>query len=93
MPHGPDIAARPRLIRTTDEGAADMARYTTMRPTLDDAVREILTASATPPSPRRTGAPGAAAYPTVRRRGTGSAIRGAQTRSTTVRKPLRIPGR
>ncbi|WP_146229485.1 hypothetical protein [Nocardia neocaledoniensis] len=71
-----------------------MARYTTMRPTLDDAVREILTASATPPSPRRAGTPGAAAtYPAARRRGTGSAIRGAQTRSTTVRKPLRIPGR
>lgn len=93
MPHGPDIAARPRLIHTTDEGAADMARYTTMRPTLDDAVRQILTASATPPSPHRAATPEPAAYPTARRRGTGSAIRGAQTRSTTVRRPLRIPGR
>ncbi|MEV0337291.1 hypothetical protein [Nocardia sp. NPDC050717] len=93
MPHGPDIAARPRLIRTTDEGAADMARYTTMRPTLDDTVRAILTASDTPPSPRRTGTPDRASYPVSRRRGAGSAIRGAQTRSTTVRKPLRIPGR
>ncbi|MEV0080863.1 hypothetical protein AB0H58_31010 [Nocardia neocaledoniensis] len=93
MPHGPDIAARPRLIHTTDEGAADMARYTTMRSTLDDAVRQILTASATPPSPHRAATPEPAAYPTARRRGTGSAIRGAQTRSTTVRRPLRIPGR
>lgn len=93
MPHGPDIAARPRLIHTTDEGAADMARYTTMRPTLDDAVRQILTASATPPSPHRAATPEPAAYPTARRHGTGSAIRGAQTRSTTVRRPLRIPGR
>ncbi|WP_280338400.1 hypothetical protein [Nocardia neocaledoniensis] len=73
-----------------------MARYTTMRPTLDDAVREILTTSETLPlpSPRRTGAPDpGASYPVTRRRATGSAIRCAQTRSTTVRKPLRIPGR
>lgn len=96
MPHGPDIAAPTRRTGTTDEGAADMARYTTMRSPLDDAVREILTAPEPLPMPiRRQAGPArtAAPVPAQRRRGAGSAIRGAQTRSTTVRRPLRIPGR
>ncbi|MFC6014326.1 hypothetical protein [Nocardia lasii] len=42
------------------------------------------------PKPRRnTEAP----FPTPRRRGSHSPIRGAQNRSIAVRRPLRIPGR
>ncbi|WP_218716257.1 MULTISPECIES: hypothetical protein, partial [Nocardia] len=94
MPHGPDIAAQTRRSHTTDEGAADMARYTTMRTSLDDTIRELMTAAAPLPTPGRPAAPRAAApFPAQRRRVAGSTIRGAQTRSTTVRRPLRIPGR
>ncbi|WP_278266105.1 hypothetical protein [Nocardia sp. AG03] len=39
---------------------------------------------------RRQAAP---QFPGTRRRNAGPVIRGAQTRSTTVRRPLRIPGR
>ncbi|MFD3748505.1 hypothetical protein [Nocardia sp. NPDC058633] len=92
MPHGPDIAALTRLS-TTNEGAADMARYTTVRRSLDDAVREILTApepltpTSRPQAVRRT----EVSFSTHRRQTTGSAIRGSQNRSTTVRRPMRIP--
>lgn len=95
MPHGTDIAATPLNTRSAHEGAADMARNTTMRRSLDDAVREIMTAPEPFPLPRRplttrrTDAP----FPARRRRGTDSAIRGAQTRSTAVRRPIRIPGK
>ncbi|MFD6401643.1 hypothetical protein [Nocardia sp. NPDC060249] len=90
MPHGPDIAAEPLITRSTTEGAADMARFTTMRRSLDDAVREITTAPQPLPRAARRAE---ASFPAQRRRGTGSAIRGAQTRSTAVRRPIRIPGK
>ncbi|MGY0503624.1 hypothetical protein ACWZHB_34520 [Nocardia sp. FBN12] len=95
MPHGTDIAAQPLSTRSTHEGAADMARFTTMRSTLDDAVRDMMSTPEPRPLPgrsraaRRTEAP----FPAQRRRGAGSAIRGAQTRSTAVRRPIRIPGK
>ncbi|MFD4357678.1 hypothetical protein ACFWPX_34385 [Nocardia sp. NPDC058518] len=85
MPHGTDIAAEPLSTRSTHEGAADMARYTTFRDAL--SAPEPLTL----PTPRR--ARTAAQFPSTRRSGSESAIRGAQTRSTTVRRPIRIPGR
>ncbi|MFC9665477.1 hypothetical protein ACFVJ5_35065 [Nocardia sp. NPDC127606] len=95
MPHGPDIAAEPLSTRSTTEGAADMARFTTMRSSLDDVVREITTAPQPLPLPGRARAArrAEAPFPAQRRRGTGSAIRGAQTRSTAVRRPIRIPGK
>lgn len=95
MPHGPDIAAEPLNTRSTTEAAADMARYTTMRSSLDDAVREIMTAPQPLSLPGRPRAARRveASFPAHRRRGTGSAIRGAQTRSTAVRRPIRIPGK
>ncbi|MFD3707327.1 hypothetical protein ACFWUP_29680 [Nocardia sp. NPDC058658] len=89
MPHATVIAAKPLSTRSTHEGAADM------RSALDNAVREIMTTPQPLPLPtrrraeRRTEAP----FPAQRRRGTGSAIRGAQTRSTAVRRPIRIPGK
>ncbi|MFE1597033.1 hypothetical protein [Nocardia sp. NPDC058705] len=66
-----------------------------MRSALDNAVREIMTTPQPLPLParrraeRRTEAP----FPAQRRRGSDSAIRGAQTRSTAVRRPIRIPGK
>ncbi|MEV6661724.1 hypothetical protein [Nocardia fluminea] len=93
MPHGPDIAAEPLSTRPTTEGAADMARFTTMRSALDDAVHEISTAPLPLPGrPRRTRR-AESPFPAQRRRGTGSAVRGAQNRAVTVRRPMRIPGR
>lgn len=70
---------------TIDEGAADMARYTTLRDSLDATVRAPLTTERP-----RTATP---QFPGARRRNSGPVIRGAQTRSTAVRRPLRIPGR
>ncbi|PKV77514.1 hypothetical protein [Nocardia fluminea] len=93
MPHGPDIAAEPLSTRSTSEGAADMARFTTMRHSLDDAVREISTAPLPLPGRPRTARRTESPFPAQRRRGTGSAIRGAQNRAVTVRRPMRIPGR
>ncbi|MFD3511148.1 hypothetical protein [Nocardia sp. NPDC058666] len=85
MPHGTDIAASPLSTRSTLEGAADMARFT--RNALDNVVRE--TEPRRSRAARRTEAP----FPAQRRRGTDSAIRGSQTRSSAVRRPIRIPGK
>ncbi|MFJ2668996.1 hypothetical protein ACIO14_32080 [Nocardia fluminea] len=93
MPHGPDIAAEPLSTRFTSEGAADMARFTTMRSSLDDAVREISSAPEPLPGRPRTTRRSTSPFTGQRRRGTGSAIRGAQNRAVTVRRPMRIPGR
>lgn len=99
MPHGPDAAAPTTSTnQTTPQGAATMAKYTTMRSTLSDTISRVIDDPTAFELPRQTPAVGESArtapqFPAARkhREHRAGGVRNQGYRA--AKRPLRTQGR